>query len=164
MILGFAHLFLELLVVDQTGLRVDAVRQGLKEDGRGGDLFLGGVETVGEVASGGKVQSHDSLVGVQYGSVHSEVGRGAGVRLDIDTPLAVVDTVSLEGTRNAQVLDLVDELVTTVIALAGQTLGVLVGQAAAKAFHDGSGGEVLRNKCISKLGHAGMRSSIEKKN
>ena len=51
--------------------------------------------------------------------------------------------VRLEGTRLAQLLDLVDELVTTIVAVVRITLGVLVGEAGTEALHDGSGGEVL---------------------
>jgi hypothetical protein len=42
---------LELRVVDQTGFGVDTVWERLEVDGRGGDLLLGGVVTVGKVAT-----------------------------------------------------------------------------------------------------------------
>jgi hypothetical protein len=45
------------VVVDEAGLVADAVRHGFEEDGGGRDLFLRGVETVGQVASGWKVES-----------------------------------------------------------------------------------------------------------
>jgi hypothetical protein len=62
---------------------------------------------VGKVATRRQVQTHDAGVGVQQCCVHCEVGRGSGVRLDVDTPVIRAKTVRLKSTLNAEVLDLI---------------------------------------------------------
>mmetsp|Transcript_4311 Transcript_4311/g.19240 ORF Transcript_4311/g.19240 Transcript_4311/m.19240 type:complete len:282 (-) Transcript_4311:28-873(-) len=136
-------LLLELGEVDVAGGRVELVREGLEEDGGGGDLLLGGVESVREVAAVGQVEAHDPVVGVEERGVHGHVGGGTGVRLHVDAPLGLVEAVSGERAVLAEDLDLVDVLVTAVVARAGETLGVLVGEARAQSLHHGRGGEVL---------------------
>lgn len=59
---------LELGVVDDTGGRVNSVREGLEVDGRSGDLLLGGVVTVSQVSSIGETETHDSVLGLDQGS------------------------------------------------------------------------------------------------
>ncbi|WVZ05759.1 hypothetical protein V8G54_019105 [Vigna mungo] len=89
----------------------------------GRDLLpSGGVVAVGEVAAGGEIQT-DAVVGLEHGSVGGEVGRRTRI--------------------GAQVLNLIDELVATatVVAVAGHTLGVLVGSEVLRrdvilCFHD----------------------------
>lgn len=78
--------------------------------------------------------------------VHGEVGGRTRVGLDIDTPLGFIATVGLEGTLLAEKLDLVDELVATVVSVAGVALRVLVGEAGTEALHNGLRGEVLRSR------------------
>mmetsp|Transcript_11910 Transcript_11910/g.50040 ORF Transcript_11910/g.50040 Transcript_11910/m.50040 type:complete len:296 (-) Transcript_11910:20-907(-) len=134
---------LEGVVVDEAGVLVEPVRQGLEENGGGGDLLLGGVEPVREVAAVGQVEAHDPVVGVEERGVHGHVGGGTGVRLHVDAPLGLVEAVSGERAVLAEDLDLVDVLVTAVVARAGETLGVLVGEARAQSLHHGRGGEVL---------------------
>ena len=141
---------LELLVVDEAGLGVDAVGEGLEvdrggRDGLAGALLLGvGVEAVGQVTARGEVEAHDTIVRAEQGGVDGEVGGRAGVGLDIDAPLLGVEAVRLEGALLAKGLDLIDDLVTAVVTSAGKALGVFVGQSRAEALHDGTGGEVLR--------------------
>ena len=99
--------------------------------------------SVRQMTAGGQVQTHDTAAGTQQTRVHGQVGRRAGVGLHVHAPLLRVQMVSLEGTGLAQLLDLVDELVTTVVAVMRVTLGVLVGEARTEALHDSSGSEVL---------------------
>jgi len=54
-------LSLELFVVDETGLTVDAVGHGLEEDGRGRDLLFRGVESVGQVSAGRQVETESKI-------------------------------------------------------------------------------------------------------
>mmetsp|Transcript_58695 Transcript_58695/g.139760 ORF Transcript_58695/g.139760 Transcript_58695/m.139760 type:complete len:372 (-) Transcript_58695:293-1408(-) len=135
----------KLLEVDEPGLRVHAVGQGLEVDGGGRDLLLGGVVPVGEVATGGQVQAHDPGVGRQKGRVDREVGRAAAVGLDVDAPDLLIQAECLQSALLAQVLHLVDDLVASVVAGPWLALGVLVGEGAAQALHDRPGGEVLRS-------------------
>ena len=98
---------------------------------------------MGEVAAGREVQAHDAVVGVEDGGVGGEVGGGAGVGLNVNAPFGGVAVEGLEGTRAAEILDLVDVLVSAIVAVAGHALGVLVGEGAAEGFNDGEGCEVL---------------------
>ena len=82
-------------------------------------------------------------MGVEERGVHGHVGGGTGVRLHVDAPLGLVEAVSGERAVLAEDLDLVDVLVAAVVARAGETLGVLVGEARAQSLHHGRGGEVL---------------------
>ncbi len=141
---------LELGKVYESGLVVDAVGQTLKVDGGGGDglarlLLLGvGVEAVCQVSAGGEVEAHDAVVWAEEGCVDCEVGWGARVGLDVDAPLVGGEAVGLDGALLAEDLDLVDYLVSSVVAGVWETLGVFVGEGGAEALHDGAGGEVLR--------------------
>ena len=100
---------------------------------------------MGEVPTGGQVKAHDAVVGLKEAGVDSEVGWGAGVRLNVHTPFLRVEAVSLEGPLLAENLDLVHDIVTAVVAGSGKTLGVLVGKCGTKAVNDSLGGEVLRS-------------------
>jgi hypothetical protein len=138
-------LLLQLIVVDIPSIERHLVGQALEVNrGRRDLLPSGGVVPMCEVAAGGEIQAHDAVVGLEHGRVGSEVGRRAGVGLHIDAPLGGVDVEGLEGARPAKVLDLVDELVASVVPVARQALGVLVGEGAAQGLDDGEGGEVLR--------------------
>mmetsp|Transcript_11909 Transcript_11909/g.50035 ORF Transcript_11909/g.50035 Transcript_11909/m.50035 type:complete len:337 (-) Transcript_11909:50-1060(-) len=134
---------LEGVVVDEAGVLVEPVRQGLEENGGGGDLLLGGVEPVREVAAVGQVEAHDPVVGVQEAGVHLEVGGRSGEGLDVDPPLLGIQTERLQRALLAQRLGLIDELVPAVVPRARVSLGVLVGHHATHGFHDGAAGEVL---------------------
>mmetsp|Transcript_22108 Transcript_22108/g.63389 ORF Transcript_22108/g.63389 Transcript_22108/m.63389 type:complete len:484 (+) Transcript_22108:1945-3396(+) len=142
---------LELLVVDDARLGMDAVGERLEvdrggRDGLAGSLLLGvGVEAVSQVAARGQVEAHDTIMGPKQSRVDGEVGRRAGVRLHIDAPLLRVEAVRLEGARLAQGLDLIDDVIAAVVPSAGKALGVFVGQGRAEALHDGTGREVLRS-------------------
>ena len=141
---------LELVVVDQTSLGVDTVRETFKVNRSGrnslaNSFLLGvGVETVSQVSTRGKIESHDTVMGSEKTSVHGKVGRGTRVRLDINTPLIRIQAVRLEGTLLAKFFNLVDNLVTTIVTSVGETLSVLVGQSRTQAVHDGLAGKVLR--------------------
>lgn len=74
-----------------------------------------------------QVQAHQSAMGGHDGLVYLQVGGAAAQALDVDTPLGRVEVEGLEGSPLAEELDLVDVLVTSVVAGAGVALGVLVG-------------------------------------
>lgn len=82
-------------------------------------------------------------MGVKEGGVCSKIGRATRIGLYIDTPFVCIQAVSLEGTSSAEVLDLVDEFVATIVAIARETFRVLVGESGAKGFDDSLGGEVF---------------------
>ncbi|MDT4842831.1 hypothetical protein FQZ97_767460 [compost metagenome] len=125
---------LDFVVVDQAGGGVQAVLHGVVQ--LAGGRHLG---AVGQVAAVGQAHAEDGVAGVQQGQVDGAVGLGAGVRLDV----GVVGAEQLLGAVDGQLLDLVDELATTVVALARIAFGVLVGQHRALGFHHRRAGVVL---------------------
>ena len=68
-------------------------------------------------------------MGLQQRRVDRKVRRGSRVWLHVDSPCLGVESVGRQGTLDAQILDLIDELIAAVVALAGETLGVLVRKA-----------------------------------
>ena len=68
-----------------------------------------------------KAETHHTQVGCKEGCVHSEIGRATRVRLYIQTPL-FLNKFECLGARNlAEVINLINDLVTTVVP------GVLAG-------------------------------------
>jgi hypothetical protein len=76
--------------------------------------------------------------------VNGEVGWRARVWLDIDAPLRRIKSVGSQSTVLAHSLDLVNDLISTVVTSTRKTLGVFVGQNGAQAFNYCLGGEVFR--------------------
>lgn len=126
----------ELLVVDDTGLGVDTVWEGLEVDGRSSDLLLGGVVTVSKVTTVGETKTHDTVLGLDESSEGSKVGSRSRVWLDVDTPDSGVKVEGLKGTLAGEVLELVNILVTTVVTSTGETFRVLVGEDGSVGLHD----------------------------
>lgn len=140
---------LEALVVNEAGLGVDLVGHRLEVDGRRRDLLLVSLIAVGQMATGGKVQTHQTVLRLDQGSQGSKVGGRATVGLHVDAPLLGIQTERGQGTGAAELLELIDELVTTIVTGTGETLGVLVGQRSAVGFNDGLRGKVLLYLCVN---------------
>mmetsp|Transcript_12301 Transcript_12301/g.34211 ORF Transcript_12301/g.34211 Transcript_12301/m.34211 type:complete len:473 (+) Transcript_12301:227-1645(+) len=137
-------LLLELVVVDVPGVLVHLVWQGLEVDGSRGDLLPAlGVVPVGEVAAARQVKTHHPVVRVQQSRVHGEVRRTSRIWLHIHPPLLSVEVKGLEGPLLAEVLHLVDHLVSPVVPRTGKTLRVLVRQWTSQRLHHSKGSEVL---------------------
>ena len=115
---GFDGHALHLVVIDEAGLLVEAIGDGLVED-------AGGVDgrTVGQVTAVGEVEAHERVSRAEDGHFDRQVGLGAGMGLDIGIfgPVDGLEPV------NGQLLDLVDDLAAAVIAVTGIALGVFVG-------------------------------------
>ena len=94
---------------------------------------------MGQVAAAVEVHAHEHVAGLAQREIDGDVGLAAGVRLHV----GVLRAEELAGPAARDVLDHVDVLAAAVVALAGITLGVLVGQPAADCLHDGGRGEVL---------------------
>ena len=125
--------FTHLLHVNTAGL-VHAVRHNVVQ--LAGDVQL---HAVGQVATVCQGQTHDGVAGVQQ-CVHDGVVRlRTGVRLNV----GVLSTEELLHAGNSEGLNDVNEFAAAVVAAAGVTLSVLVGQHRALAFEDGTGDEVL---------------------
>ncbi len=124
----------DLVHVDPAGLLADAVLHGAEPlAGRGH------APAVGEVAAGRQRHAHDGVAGLEEREVDGEVGGGAGVRLHV----GVVDAEQRLGPLDGEGLDLVDDLLALVVALAGVALGVLVGQHRAGRLEHGRRDVVL---------------------
>jgi len=137
-------ILLELVIVDDAGLEIHAVGHGLEVGRDSRDFPSRGLVTVAQMATVGKVKTHESAVRRHDGLVNLEVGRAARQALDVDAPLRRVEVEGLKGTLLAQKLDLVNVLVAAIVASAGETLGVLVGHGGAEGIKDGAGSDVLR--------------------
>ena len=94
---------------------------------------------VREVAAHGERHAHDRLARLEEREVDGKVGRRAGVRLDV----GVLDTEQRLGPVDRDRLDLVDDLLALVVALARVALGVLVREDAAGGLEHGGGHVVL---------------------
>ena len=92
-----------------------------------------------EVAAVRQLEAQDRVAGVQQREVGGGVRLRAGVGLDVD----VVAPEHLLGAVDRQLLGDVHELAAAVVALAGEALGVLVGEVRALAVEDRLGDEVL---------------------
>ena len=82
-------------------------------------LPLGSLVTVAEMATVGKIKSHQPAVRRHDGLVDLEVGGATAQGLDVDTPLRAVEVEGLEGTLLAQDLDLVNVLVAAIVPSTG---------------------------------------------
>jgi len=79
------------------------------------------------------------------GSTH-----GAGVGLNVDTPLCRVQVERLEGPLPAEDLEFIDILVTTIVTGIGETLRVFVGEDGAVGLHSGPASQVLWEERMSR--------------
>ena len=92
-----------------------------------------------EVAALLEVHREDGVARLGEGGVGGEVGARAGVRLQV----GVLGAEQLLRAGVADLLGAVDDLATAVVAAAGVSLGVLVGQGRAERSQHRGAGEVL---------------------
>ena len=97
------------------------------------------LEAVREVAAVVEAQPQHGVARVEHGVVGRHVRAGARVRLDV----RVLGAEERLGALDRERLDLVHDLAAAVVALAGQALGVLVGEHRADGLEHGGPGEVL---------------------
>ena len=60
-------------IVDESSGGTHTIRHGFKVDGGGTDSSFGSLVPMCEVSTGGKVESHDTIVRFEETSIHSEV-------------------------------------------------------------------------------------------
>ena len=95
---------------------------------------------VGEVSAMGEIQAENRVAGLQDGGVRLHVGLRSGVRLHV----GMLGAEQLLRAIARQVLDDVGELASAVVALAGISLGILVGEDRARSFEHGLADKILR--------------------
>ncbi len=95
---------------------------------------------VSQVAAMGEVHAQHAITDVEHGHVSGHVGLRAGMGLDVDVLRAREER---KRALLGESLGVVDELAAAVVALAGQALGVLVGQPRALRLEYGREGVVL---------------------
>ena len=88
---------------------------------------------------GAMAEHRNRVAGLAERQIDREVGRGAGVGLDV----GVLGAEQRLGAGDAQLLNLVDELLTLVVATAGIAFAVLVRQRRAERFEDRRRGVVF---------------------
>ena len=137
------------IVVHETRLRIHVVRKRLEEDRRTRQslpsvrLRVVRVVTVSQMASRRKIQTHHAATRSQQTRVHSQVARRSGIGLNVHAPLFRIQMISSQSTLLAQLFDLVDVLVASVITMTRISLRVFVRQTRTQALHNSSGSEVL---------------------
>ena len=97
-----------------------------------------------QVASVGQIQAHEATMWTQQGRVNREIGRAARQRLHIHAPFFLVQSIGLQGALLCQYLNLINDLVATIVSDARIAFRVLVGQTGAQCFQHSATCEVLR--------------------
>src|SRR5207248_2437570 len=95
---------------------------------------------VGEMAALVELHPHELVAGVEEGEVDGHVGGGPRVGLHV----RVLRAEQLLAARARELLDVVDDVVAAVVALARIALGVLVGEDRTRRLEHLARGEVLR--------------------
>ena len=125
----------DLIIVDKTGFVVDII---------GNDIIVLtgniGRAAVGQVTTIGQAHTHHRIAGLQQSQLHSHIGLGTGVRLDIgcfraEQSLGALDTKAFQ---------LIHKLAAAIVTLSGKTLGILIGQYGAHCRDHSGRGKVLR--------------------
>ena len=96
-----------------------------------------------EMATVGKIQTHEPVVRPHDGLVYLQICRAAAQSLHIDAPPLLVKSERLESAGLASQLNGIDVLIASIVASAGQAFAVLVAHRCAKCIEDRSRGEVL---------------------
>ncbi len=91
------------------------------------------------MAAGREIEPHEAVARLHQGEEHRGIGRSAGVRLDIGEPAAEQFRRALD----REPFDDIDELAAAVIAPAGKTFGIFVGEHRALRFQDRPRDDVL---------------------
>lgn len=117
----------DLVVIKNTSLRVGRIKVRVVNAGGKGDGFsLGQFPAVGEVAAVVEGHAEHFVAWFEESGVHGEVSVAAGWALEVDVPLTGGQSEQLEGSLFYQIFDLVDKLVTLVVAFERSTLAVFV--------------------------------------
>jgi hypothetical protein len=84
---------------------------------------------MGEMTTMSKCKAHDFVAWLKKCSVNFKISGTSTQRLNIDGPFVWIQSESSECALLAKNLNLINKLVTAIIALAGKTLRVLICEA-----------------------------------
>ena len=107
---------------------------------------------VGQMTALRQVHAHNGIAQIEQGEVDSQIGLCAGVGLDV----GVLCAEQLAGALDGDVLHLIHIDAAAVVTLAGQALGVLVGEHTAHGSHDGGRDDVLAGNELDVLALTGQ--------
>ncbi len=124
----------DLVEVDALVAAADAVVDEVVEDAAGVHR-----RAVREMAAVVEAEAEDGVAGLEEAEVHRHVGAGPRVRLHV----RMVGTEQFLHPLDGKRLDIVDDRVAAVVALARVALGVLVGEHRTRRAHHVGRGEVL---------------------
>ena len=129
--LGNVH---QLVIVDHFRLVIQTIGDHM-------EVLAGDVHgtAVAEMAAVGQIHAQHRVAGLEQGKEHRQVGVGTGMWLDV----GIIAAEQLAGPLAGDLLRHIHGVAAAVVALAGVTLGVLVGQAGAHSQHDGGTDDVL---------------------
>ena len=120
--------------VDAVGILPNAVTVELVQLARRIELHA-----VGQVPAVGQVKAQHDVARIKDREVHGRIGLGPGVWLDVD----VLGPEEFLGSIAGEVFDNVNVFAPAIVAVSGVAFGILIGQHAAHALHDGGAGVVL---------------------
>ena len=107
---------------------------------------------MGQMTALGQIHAHDGIAQIQQGEVDGQIGLCTGMGLDV----GVLGTEQLAGALDGDVLHLIHIDAAAVVTLAGQALGVLVGEHTAHGSHDGGRDDVLAGNELDVLALTGQ--------
>ena len=124
----------QLVVINGFALFGNAVRDDL-------EIFSRNIDgtAVREVSAVRKIHAQNGIARLQHGKIHACIGVCAAVRLDV----GMIAAEQLLDALARQVFHDVHVLTAAVIALAGQTFGIFIGQVAARRCHHRGGNEIF---------------------
>ena len=116
--LELSDLFCDVLVVQQTSLEVGSIWFGREVDAARRNLLGLGLMAMRQMTTLGKGKAHKFFARQQKCSVNLKVSRAARQRLNITSPLIGIAPERFEAALDAEIFDLVDVLVSSVVSLA----------------------------------------------
>ena len=125
----------DLVIVDQAGIMVDIIGNHIV-------ILAGhiGRAAMGQVSAVGQTHAHHGITGLQQSQLNRHIGLSARMGLDIGKFRAKQRFCPV----NAKLLDLIHHMTAAIVALAGQALGIFVGENGTHGSDDRRRREVLR--------------------
>lgn len=81
-----------------------------------------------------KIKPHKLVTRLQKASVYSHISRTSGVRLHINAPDLWIETIELQRSLFAEILNLIDNFIPAIISSSWIAFAIFVGQTRAQTF------------------------------